>query len=137
MALKHLFVNVDTGSGRRSAGAESNALSDRLEGISVILPRLIRETEEDKEAKSTENDAPMRELYTDFLQVVAAPYDGWNFLDMGKIEMDVLPADIWVEGGFDLKGDGVEGDWDVEKDFDAGKAHESNESVGGDVAAVG
>jgi hypothetical protein len=52
---------------------------------------------------------------------------------MGEIEMDVLPADIWVEGGLNLKGDG---DWNVKKDFNAGKAHESNESVGSDVAAV-
>jgi hypothetical protein len=49
--------------------------------------------------------------------VVAALYDRWNFQDMREIEMDVLPADIWVEGGLDLKGDGVEGDWDVEENF--------------------
>jgi hypothetical protein len=109
-----------------------------LEGIWVILPRLIRETEEDKEAKSTEleNNTPTWELYTKFFRVVITPCNRCNFLDMREIQMNILPADIWVEGGFDLKGDGVEGDWDVEEDFDAGKAHESNESVGSDVAAV-
>ena len=82
---------VDTGSGRRSAGAESDTLSDGLEGISVVLPRLIRETEKDKEAKSTENDAPTRELDTDFLLVVAAHVmDGisWTW------ENWILPDDI-------------------------------------------
>jgi hypothetical protein len=80
------------------------------------------------------NDAPTRKLYIDFLLVVAAPYNRRNFLE---IEMNVLPADIWVKGSFGLKGDGEEGDCDVEENFDAGKAHESNESVGSDVAAVG
>ena len=67
------MITVDTASGRRSAGTESDTLSDRLEGISVILPRLISETEEEKEEESTENNTPTCELYTNFIRVVTAP----------------------------------------------------------------
>ena len=50
--------------------------------------------------------------------------------------MNIIPTGIWEEGKLSLKRNGVEGDGYVEQNFYASKAHESNESIVSDVAAV-
>ena len=50
--------------------------------------------------------------------------------------MNILPADIWVKGSASLSRNAVEGNWYSEQNFNASKAHESNESTRGNCAVL-
>lgn len=129
-----IIWTVDAVSKRRSS-AESNTFSDWLERISIILPGLISETEESKEDKGAENNDPTLELHINFSLAVTSPYHTWNLLNGWKLEMNVLPADVWLNGEAALKNNAIDSYWYIEQNFNTSKAHESKESVGGNVAA--
>ena len=103
-------------------------------GKSVILPGLVGETEEEKEDKGAGNNRPAPKLQRSHFEVVATPYQRRNLLDVGEIEMNILPTDVWVKGNTSLNSNAVDGNWYIEQNFNASKAHESNESIGCDVA---
>ena len=103
-------------------------------GKSVILPGLVGKTEEEKEDKGAENNGPAPELQRNHFEVVTTPYQRRNLLDVGEIEMNILPTDVWVEGNTSLDRNAVERNWYVEQNLNASKAHESNESIGGNAA---
>jgi hypothetical protein len=106
-------------------------LSDRLEGITIILLGLISKTEEDKEDEGAEDNDPALELQSKLSAIT--PYQRRNLLDMGEIKMNILPTDVWVKGSASLNTHAGDGNWDIEHNIKASKAHESNETTGGNV----
>ena len=125
---------ADSVSRGRRTGPESNTLSDWLEGISVILPGFVGKTEEHKEGEGAENNAPSWELHCCLNKGLSSPYYRRNLRDFREIVMNIVPTDVWVKGNLRIKSYAVQCYWYIEQNFKTGKAHESNEAIGGEVA---
>ena len=44
--------------------------------------------------------------------------------------MNILPTDVWIKGTANYISNGEDGNWYIEQNFNASKAHESNELIG-------
>jgi len=106
-------------------GCVSETFGDGGSQKTVVLQRLISESEEAKEDQGADDSRPSSDLERVNEGRVLVQQNPGDLEDAGVSGMGVSPGDPWVNTGGDADDDGPNGNWNGEGEIDGGQSNET------------